>query len=164
MKAMAWTRATGWAGLALLAALLAGCGGGGLVRRVSEPSARLQQLTVGADGQWTAQLRIENFSSIPMRFESVDLALDIGDYPAGRLSLSPGITIGPESADVVEATLTPAGEARLAIADALAGGRSAAYTLEGTIGAIPDEGRLRRFEIERSSMLSPAPGLPGVLR
>lgn len=163
MNTMAWTRPTRWMGPVLCMALLAGCGTGP-VRRVSEPSARLQQLTVGADGRWSAQLRIENFSSIPMRFESVNLALDIGDYPAGTLALQPGITIGPESADVVDASLSPTGEAKLAMADALAAGRSTAYTLKGTIGAIPDEGRLRQFEIERSSMLSPTPGLPGVLR
>ena len=68
MKAMRWI------GLALCVLMLAGCASGP-VRRVSEPSARIQQLTVRADGSWSAELRIENFSSIPMRFDALDLAL-----------------------------------------------------------------------------------------
>ena len=35
----------------LVAAAIAGCGGGGPVKRVSEPAASIQQLTVRPDGQ-----------------------------------------------------------------------------------------------------------------
>lgn len=160
MKAMHWMR---WVGLAVTLALLASCVSGP-PRRVSEPSARIQQLTVRADGSWSTELRIENFSSIPMRFQSLDLALEIGDAAAGNLQAQPGLTIGPESADVITVNLSPAAAAKLAVADALASGRSVEYSLEGRIDAIPDEGSLRDFEIERRSALSPAPGLPGVLR
>ena len=152
-----------WIGLALAALVLAGCASGP-VRRVSEPSARVQQLTVRADGGWSTELRIENFSSVPMRFDALNLALSIGDNVAGTLSARPGVSIGPESADVVTVTLTPQAAAKLAVADALAGGRSVNYTLKGSLDATPDEGRRRSFEIERTSALSPAPGLPGVLR
>jgi hypothetical protein len=152
-----------WLAVAAGAALLAGCASGP-VRRVSEPSARIQQLTVRADGSWSADLRIENFSSIPMRFGSLDLALTIGTHDAGRLLAQPGVSVGPESADVVTVALAPAVAAKLAVADALAAGRSVAYTLKGTLAATPDKQRQRSFEIERSSALSPAPGLPGVLR
>ncbi|QSX75178.1 LEA type 2 family protein [Lysobacter arenosi] len=160
-----WKR---WSGLALLLSLLtaltlAGCSSGP-VRRVSEPSARIQQLTVRADGSWSAELRIENFSSIPMRFDAVDLALKVADTAAGSLRAQPGLSIGPESADVITVTLAPQAAAKLAAADALAAGRSLAYELTGHIDATPDQGKLRSFEVERSSALSPAPGLPGVLR
>src|SRR5688572_33097661 len=136
----------------------------GPVRRVSEPSARLQQLSVRADGSWSAELRIENFSSIPMRFDSLDLALQFGDNLAGRLLAQPAISIGPESADVITIDLRPAAAAKFAVADALAGGRSIAYSLEGHIAATPDQAKQRTFDIKRTSALSPAPGLPGVLR
>jgi PBP1b-binding outer membrane lipoprotein LpoB len=160
MKAMHWKR---WTALALVALLLAGCSSGP-VRRVSEPSARIQQVTVRADGSWSAELRIENFSSIPMRFENIDLAVEIANEETGRLRAQPMLSIGPESADVITVTLTPNAAGKFAAADALSSGRSLAYSLNGRIDATPDEGKLRSFDIERNSVLSPAPGLPGVLR
>ena len=157
MKAMRWI------GLALCALMLAGCGSGP-VRRVSEPSVRIQQLTVLANGGWSADLRIENFSSIPMRFDSLELALVVAGNAAGALQAQPALSVGPESAEIFVVTVQPAAAAKLAVADALSGGRSVEYTLKGSIAATPDEGRQRTFQIERSSALSPAPGLPGVLR
>jgi len=143
--------------------LLVACASGP-VRRVSEPSARIQQLTVRADGSWSTDLRIENFSSIPMRFDALRLELEVGEHPAGTLRASPGVTIGPESADVATVELTPTAAAKFAVAEALADGRSVEYSLRGTMTATPDEGRQREFEMERNSALSPAPGLPGVMR
>ena len=149
--------------MALLCALLAACGGGP-VRRVSEPAASIQQLTVRADGAWSVDLRINNFSSIPMHFDRISLALTVGAESAGTLQGQPAIAIGPESADVVTLTLTPTSAARIVLADALASRRSIAYTLKGSVDATPDEDRIRNFDIDRSSSLTPAPGLPGVLR
>lgn len=156
---------TGWALGAVLAisALLAACSTGP-VRRVSEPSARIQQLTVRADGSWVTELRIENFSSIAMRFDALDLAVTVAGNEAGHLRAQPGLSIGKESADVVAVTLAPSAAAKIAVADALAAGRSVDYTLKGTLSATPDEGKQRNFDLDRSSALSPAPGLPGVLR
>lgn len=156
-------KASRWAALALTALCIAGCASGP-VRRVSEPAVRIQQLTVQADGSWSTQLRIENFSSIPMRFDALDLAVTVAGQPAGRFTAQPAITIGPESADIVTATLNPSAAAKLAVADALAARRSLDYTLEGNVRSTPEDERERTFEIERRSALSPAPGLPGVLR
>lgn len=161
MKAMHWRR---WTGLALTALLLAGCSSGP-VRRVSEPSARIQQLTVRADGSWSAELRIENFSSVPMRFDTLDLAVEVAqNAAAGNLRAQPALTIGPESADVITVTMSPQVAAKIAVADALASGRSVPYSLRGRIDATPDEAKQRSFDVSRNSELSPAPGLPGVLR
>ena len=136
----------------------------GPVRRVSEPTAQIQQLTVRADGHWSVELRIENFSSVPMRVDAIDLALSIGAQEAGHLTAQPGVSIAPESADIVTSVVTPQVAGKIAVADALAGGRSIAYTLDGRIDATPVEGKPRSYEIRRSSQLNPAPGLPGVLR
>ena len=163
MTSTRWASWKTWMGLASCAVLLAACASGP-VRRVSEPSARIQQLTVRADGSWSADLRIENFSSIPMRFDSLRLDLEVEDHPAGPLQATPAVMIGPESADVVTVTLAPAAAAKFAVAQALADGKSVEYSLEGTFTATPDEERQREFEMERSSVLSPAPGLPGVMR
>lgn len=143
--------------------LLVACGGGP-VRRVSEPAASIQQLTVRADGSWAVELRINNFSSVPMRFDNVGLALFVGTESAGTLQGQPAITIGPESADIATLTMAPSSSARILVADALAARRTLAYTLNGNIDAAPEDGKSRSYAIERSSSLNPVPGLPGVLR
>ena len=157
------TRLTPAIAALMLAALLSACAGGP-VRRVSEPAASIQQLTVQADGGWSVALRLDNFSSLPMRFDAVALAIEVDGVAAGTLAGTAGITIGPESADVAEFRATPTAEARLRIADALAARRSVAYTLAGTVTATPEDGRQRTFDVDRDRALSPVPGLTGVLR
>ena len=150
--------------VALLVATCVVACASGPVRRVSEPAAGIQQLTVGADGGWTVALRLDNFSSIPMRFDAVDLAVTVDGVAAGTLRGNAGITIGPESADVATLPFAPSADARLRIADALAARRSIAYTLAGRVDATPEDGGTRSFEVDRDSALTPVPGLPGVLR
>lgn len=144
--------------------LLVSCGGGGMVRRVSEPAASIQQLTVRADGSWSVDVRINNFSSIPMRFDAISLRMSLGNEQAGTLSGNAGISVGPESADVVTLVHSPPPTARIVMADALAAQRSVGYALKGTINATPEEGKPLDYDIDRTSSLSPVPGLPGVMR
>ena len=148
---------------AVLSLALASCGGG-VVKRVSEPAAGIQQLTVGNDGNWDVELRLRNYSSMPMRFDDVSLRIKVGDEAAGTLNAAPGLSIGPESADVIKVRLQPASPARIVVADALAGGRSLFYELEGTVKATPEEKKQRSFEVNSRNSLNQAPGLPGVLR
>ena len=142
---------------------LAACGEK-VVKRVSEPASSLQQLTVNADGSWKVALRLQNFSSMPMRFDDIALKLSVGDAEAGTLSAKPGVSIGGTSADVIELQLQPAAQARLIVADALASNHTLAYTLEGSVSATPEEKKRRTFQINNRSTLNQAPGLPGVLR
>ena len=155
----------GWirASILLGAAMLGACSSGP-VRRVSAPAASIQQLTVHADGNWSVDLRLQNYSSIPMRFTSVGLAITVSDQAAGTLQGAPQISIGPESADVVTLPFKPTAEARMVVADALAGRRPMAYVLKGKIDAIPEEAKSRTFEIDARNVLNPVPGLDGVLR
>ena len=149
----------------LLAIALAAACSRGPVRRISEPAASIQQLTVQADGSWSLSLRLQNDSSIPMRFDAVDVEVTVGGQPAGTLRHRPALEVGPESADVVDVDMQPEAGARMLLADALAAGRGGDYALDGTIEAGPaDRGSSRSYEVERKSALSPAPGLPGVLR
>jgi hypothetical protein len=143
--------------------LLAGCVSGP-VRRVSEPAVGIQQLTVGSDGSWSVEVRINNFSSIPMRFDAVELKLGVGGQDAGTVSAQPALDIGPESADVVSVSLKPQSMARLQVANALASGQGIGYSLSGTVRATPENGKQRNFEVKRESSLSPVPGIPGALR
>jgi hypothetical protein len=159
---MTFGRALAWISMVGLLAL-AGCGGGP-VRRVSEPAASIQQLTVRADGSWSVDLRLQNYSSIPMRFDAYDLALKVEGADAGALRGNAGISIGPESADVVTLTYAPTSAARIAIANALGDRRGISYALEGTLQAVPEDKKSRSFDIKRANALNPVPGLPGVLR
>ena len=142
---------------------LAACGGGP-VKRVSEPAAGIQQLTVRADGRWDVVVRLDNFSSVPMRFTSAKLDIAFDNGPAASIQAQPGISIGPESADVFTVTLTPLPAGRARLANALADGQGLSYNLVGTVDAGPEDGNSRSYKIERKSALSPVPGLPGVLR
>ena len=45
--------------MAVLALVLTACGNGP-VKRVSEPAASIQQLSVGNDGNWEVELRLRN--------------------------------------------------------------------------------------------------------
>ena len=150
--------------VAALAFLLAGCGSGGPVRRVSEPAASIQQLTVRADGRWDVELRLQNYSSVPMRFTATSFSIAFDNGAAATVQAQPQLEIGPESADVYLATVTPLAEGRARIATALADGRSLNYTLGGTVDAAPEDGGSRSYRIKLNSALTPVPGLPGVLR
>lgn len=148
---------------ACFALLLAACSSTG-GKRVSEPAASIQQLTVDARGNWQVQLRLQNYSSIAMRFDTVDLALDINGQPAGHLNASPALSIPGESADVTTITYSPDGTGRLVVADALASGLGINYTLKGDVQVTPDGSKSRSYTIDGKNQLSPVPGLPGVLR
>ena len=151
-------------GLMLILALsLAACAGRG-GKRVSEPAASIQQLTVRADGQWDVQLRLQNYSSVPMRFTATSIQVAFDNGAAATVQAQPQLSIGPESADVFVATISPLAEGRARIATALADGRSLNYTLGGTVDAGPEDGKPRSYKIKLNSALTPVPGLPGVLR
>jgi hypothetical protein len=151
------------AAVAMCCVFLAACGSGP-VRRVSEPAANIQQLTVRADGSWSVDLRIDNFSTVPMRFDNVSLAMTMGGESAGTLQGRPVLSIGPESADVATLAFTPSSSAKIVIADALTRASSVDYKLEGTLDAAPEKGSVHSYKIKRSNALSPVPGLTGVLR
>ena len=150
-------------GLVLVSMLLAGCGSG-MVRRVSDPAVSVQQLTVKADGQWVVDLRLQNYSSIPMRFDTVKVDVQIGDQAAGTLQATPALSVGPESADVVSVPFNPPSAARIVVADALAGRRALPYALKGTASAAPEDAKVRTFDVDTRNTLNPVPGLDGVLR
>src|SRR3546814_21193087 len=135
----------------LLAACMSGPG-----RRVSEPIASIHQLSVRADGSVSVDLRLQNYSNIPMRFGAISLDRKLGDHEAGTLQGSAGISIGPESAGVVTLEHTPTSVARIAIADALGRNGGIGYSLEGTLRAAPEDSGERSFDIERTSEIGRA--------
>ncbi|MDR2872744.1 MAG: LEA type 2 family protein [Xanthomonadaceae bacterium] len=134
------------------------------VKRVSPPAASIQQITVRTDGSWVVDLRLQNYSTMPMRFDAITLEVTVGGQSAGTLRAAPGLSIGPTSADVASFELRPDSTARIVVAGALAERRALAYQVEGKVTATPEEQKPREFDIRYRSQLNPAPGLEGVLR
>ena len=158
-----WTIAASLGAASLFGLLIVACSTGP-VRRVSEPAANIQQLTVRADGSWSLELRIDNFSTVPMRFEALSLAMTIGGQSAGTLKTTPGLSIGPESADVATLAFVPLPAAKIVVADALARNAAVNYALDGTLDAAPQKGSVHSYKLKRDNALSPVPGVAGVLR
>ncbi|PNS07649.1 LEA type 2 family protein [Solilutibacter silvestris] len=149
--------------LAGLMTLLSACASHG-GRRISEPTASIQQLTVDARGNWQVQLRLQNYSSVSMRFDAVDLAFEVNGQAAGHLQATPAMSVPAESADTATIARVPDATAKLAMADALASGMGINYTLKGDIKATPEGDKQRSYTIDGKNQLNPVPGLPGVLR
>jgi hypothetical protein len=139
---------------AILACVLLAACGSGPVKRVSPPTASIQELAVRADGSWHLLIRVQNFSNISMTFSGIDAELEIADQAAGSIRLPLNLDIPGESADVFETTMTPASGLRPAAGDF-------AYRLHGTLSSSEPTGE---FKFERKSRLSPAPGLPDTWR
>lgn len=147
--------------LALFAlALLAACAGGP-PKRVYPPQATIQELRVQPDGRWQARIRIQNFSTVPMRFSRLQASLLVGGQEAARIDADPALTVGPGSAEVVEQLLSPSAAGKAAVDAALANRRGVRYALSGRL-ASSDPGTDDPIEYE--SALDPVPGLEGVLR
>lgn len=141
-------------------ALLAACGSGKPVRRINPPAVSIQQLAVQADGRWLIELRIQNFSTVPMRFDTFEAGVEIEGSNAGALFLRPMLEIPGQSADVVEATLAPSREAADRLAEAARSG-SVGYLLRGGIQTGEPS---KKFPLSQSSRLSPVPGRPNTYR
>jgi hypothetical protein len=140
--------------------LLAACGGGKPVRRINPPALSIQQLTVQADGRWLLELRVQNFSTVAMRFDTFEAGLEIEGANAGAIYVRPQLEIPGQSADVIEATLAPSRDAAAKFAEAARSG-SIGYQLRGGI----ETGEpAKKFPLSQSSRLSPVPGRPNTYR
>lgn len=144
----------------LLLALVAGCASGP-PKRIFPPQASLQELRVQPDGQWVAQVRIQNYSTVPMRFSRLEATLTVNGQEATRISLDPGLSVGPGSNELVQHVFTPAAGPKAAVDQALATRRAVRYQLTGRI-ASSEPSTDHPFEYQ--SALDPVPGLAGILR
>lgn len=138
--------------IAVLAlACLAGCGGGP-VRRVTPSTVSIQELVTQPGGQWRVTLRIQNYSTIPMHYAALHGTLHIAGADVGTIELTPDLDIPANSVDVVDATLHASAQLPAGDID---------YRISGTIDTSEPK---ENFKFDRSSRLSPAPGLPGTWR
>ncbi len=144
----------------LLLAVAAGCASGP-PKRIFPPQATVQEVRVQADGTWLVQLRIQNFSTVPMRFSRLEATLAINGQEATRVDLDPGLSVGPGSNELVQHTFTPAAGPKAAVDDALANRRAVRYQLTGRITSSEPS---TNHPFEYQSALDPVPGLTGILR
>ena len=142
-----------WAPIVLTSILLASCGSGP-VKRVSPPTASVQELVVRTDGSWHLRIRLQNFSNVPMTFSGIAAELEVADVAVGPIKIPLRLDIPGESADVFEVDLTASANARAPAGDF-------PYRLHGTISSSEPKGE---FKFERKSHLSPAPGLANTWR
>ena len=141
-------------GIALFCAVVLLACGGGPVKRISPPTASVQQLALQADGNWRLLLRVQNFSNVEMTFSNLEATLEVDGRSVGELNLGMNLDIPGSSADVVETTFKPAAGSSLPKSDF-------AYFLHGTIRSSEPDGK---YKFERNSRLSPAPGLANTWR
>jgi hypothetical protein len=148
--------------LTLSIGLLAGCGSGtGIVRRINPPAASIQRLAVDASGAIAIELRVQNYSTVPMKFLRIDASVRIAGIDAGRIALTPGIEIPGQSGDVVPATLSPDSGTAPALRAQLQANTGIAYALNGSIATEDPD---KTFPFTFDSRLSPVPGRPGEFR
>ncbi len=140
--------------LALLIALVVVACATGPAKRISPPTASVQELSALADGRWRALVRVQNFSNVAMTFNLLEAKLSINGSERGTISATLDLDMPGESADVFEAVFMPNTTAPL---DA----RDLDYTLKGRITSSEPSGD---FPFERASRLSPVPGVPGTWR
>lgn len=149
------------AALAFLAlALLVACAGGP-PKRVYPPQSMVHELRVTPAGEWQLELRIRNFSTVPMDFNRMQATLTLAGSEATRFDINPALTVGPGSAEIVARSFTPPAAVREAVEQALAARTPVRYSLTGRL-ASSEPGTDDEFEY--SSRLDPVPGLEGVLR
>jgi hypothetical protein len=134
-----------------IALLVSGCGSGP-ARRITPSQVSIQQLVADASGSWKVTLRIQNYSTVTMRYAALHATLRIAGVDVGNVDLAPDLDIPPNSADVVDATLHASAKLPAGDID---------YRVSGTIETSEPK---TDFKFDRSSRLSPAPGLPGTWR
>ena len=145
--------------LALLL-LLVGCASGPVIRYFP-PQASLKELKQQPDGQWQAQVRIQNFSTGAMDFSDIRLKLQIQDGSWAELGGPATLNIGASNAEVLTLGVPFSPETLQAIRDRQDRSQPLRYRLEGSVRS-RDPGRT--YPLNYDGRLNPAPGLAGVYR
>lgn len=158
----AFALAARWMLLALLAGVVVACASSGPKKRIFPPSASVQELRVLADGRWELQLRVQNFSTVAMRFDRIEAEFFVGGETAARIDQTIADTIPASSAEVIRIELQASQSAAEAVRSALGNRRGLGYRLDGHLTTSDPGNRRDRFEFD--SALTPMPGLEGVLR
>ena len=142
---------------------MTGCGP--LREHVSQPSICVQQLSVTPNGKWDVQLRIQNYNTIPIHIDHMQLQLLVQKNQGTSIAAAPTRTFGAQSIEVVTLSVQPSALEELYMENLLEQRRSISYVLQGTITVHLDKKSQRQiFHLTCKDQLDPSPGLQGVFR
>jgi len=134
-----------------VAILVAGCSTGP-GKRITPSQVSIQELVAESNGQWRVTLRIQNYSTVAMHYSALHGTLRVAGFDVGNIDLAPDLDIPPNSADVIDVKMHASAKLPAGDLD---------YRISGTIDTSEPK---ENFKFDRSSRLSPAPGLPGTWR
>ncbi len=136
-------------------------------KSVFPPTLSVQQLRVTPDGSWNMSVRILNNSYASMDFRALHLTMLVNNQPATHIDANIHLPVPQLSAGVTQVDVKPSAPAARALA-AIAGKGSAgslAYTLQGTVSAIPaGSDKPRDFPVTGHDWLSAVPGVANTYR
>lgn len=140
--------------------LLAGCASGPTIRYFP-PQATIKELKQQPDGQWQAQIRIQNFSTGAMDFSEIRMKIQIQDGDWTDISNPETVNIGASNAELLTLTLPFGAATREVLRQRQDKSQPLRYRLEGSLRS-RDPGR--SYPLKYEGRLNPAPGLAGVYR
>jgi hypothetical protein len=145
----------------LAAALLLSACSSEPAKRYFPPQASLQQLQHLPDGQWQAQIRLQNFSTGAVEFRNLSLKVQIQDQQWTALSSSGTLKIGPNNAEIYTLAIPFDAASREVLMERLDKTQSIRYVLNGSVQSVDPN---RTYTLDYQGRLNPAPGLDGVYR
>lgn len=130
-------------------------------KRYFPPQASLQQLQHLANGQWQAQVRIQNFSTGAVEFKNLALNIQIQDLEWTTIAPAEMQKIGPNNAEIFTLNIPFNANISQVLSDRLNKSQSIRYVLKGNIQSIDPN---KTYTLDYQGRLNPAPGLDGVYR
>jgi hypothetical protein len=130
-------------------------------KRYFPPQASLQQLQKLSDGQWQAQVRIQNFSTGAVEFKNLALNIQIQDLEWTTVAPGEMQKIGPNNAEIFTLNIPFNANISQVLSDRLNKAQSIRYTLKGNIQSTDPN---KTYPLDYQGRLNPAPGLDGVYR
>jgi hypothetical protein len=130
-------------------------------KRYFPPQASLQQLQRVANGQWQAQVRIQNFSTGAVEFKNLALNIQIQDLEWTTVAPAEMQKIGPNNAEIFTLSIPFNANISQVLSDRLNKAQSIRYTLKGSIQSTDPN---KTYPLDYQGRLNPAPGLDGVYR
>ena len=145
----------------LAAALLLSACSSEPAKRFFPPQASLQQLQRMPDGQWQAQIRVQNFSTGAVEFRNLSLKVQIQDQEWTAVSSAVTQKIGPNNAEIYTLAIPFGASTRQVLSERLDKAQSIRYVLNGSVQSVDPN---KTYPLDYQGRLNPAPGLDGVYR
>ena len=146
--------------ISLFLLLLSACASGPTVRYFP-PQANLQQLQRSDDGNWQAQVRLQNFSNGAMQFNNLRLKIRIQDGEWAQISALDTLKVGANNAEILTLPVVFSPESNRVLGERLQKSQSVRYLIEGELDSIKPS---KTYPLKYEGRLNPAPGLNGVFR